>query len=267
MGGTVHEFAPLAALSPRAPHKRCVALRLARPMRFAIAVIALSVVSISAPAALSVVGTRFIYPGGERAQTIAARNAGSTPILVQIWLDDGNANADPSGLRVPFVVAPPLARLEPQQALTVRVRAVGDELASDRESRYWINLLEIPPAGADDNTLRIAYRLRMKLVYRPRGITGEPRDAPQRLRWTYSDSGPHPALVPVNPTPYYVTLTRLVVQGRAVALAGGAVDVAPFGRVEIPLDAPPGAPAGDIVFDAVDDGGRSREHRVRLEPP
>ncbi|MGZ2744789.1 fimbrial biogenesis chaperone [Burkholderia stagnalis] len=236
-------------------------------MRFAIAAIALSIVSISAPAALSVVGTRFIYPGGERAQTIATRNVGRAPILVQIWLDDGNANADPSGLRVPFVVAPPLARLEPQQALAVRVRAVGDELASDRESRYWINLLEIPPAGPDDNTLRIAYRLRMKLLYRPSGIAGEPRDAPDRLRWTYSNTGPHPALVPVNPTPYYVTLTRVVVQGRAVALAGGAVDVAPFGRTEIPLDAPPGALAGDIVFDAVDDGGLQREHQGRLEPP
>lgn len=261
------DFAPLACLRPHTPRTRHLRFGLAWPVRGAIAAVTLSIVSIHTQAALSVVGTRFIYPGGERAQTIATRNAGSAPILVQIWLDDGHANADPSGLRVPFVVAPPLARLEPQQALAVRVRAVGDELASDRESRFWINLLEIPPAGPDGNTLRIAYRLRMKLLYRPHGIAGEPRDAPERLRWTYSDTGPHPALVPVNPTPYYVTLTRVVVQGRAVALAGGAVDVAPFGRTEIPLDARPGAPAGDIVFDAVDDGGRSHEHRVRLEPP
>lgn len=267
MRRAVGDFIPFAGLRSHTRRRRRVTLRATCTVRVAIAAIALSIVSIPARAALSVVGTRFVYPGAARAQTITARNLGSAPILVQIWLDDGNANADPSGLRVPFVVAPPLARLEPQQTLAVRVRAVGDELAPDRESRFWINLLEIPPAGPAENTLRIAYRLRMKLLYRPQGIAGEPRDAPDRLQWTYADSRPRPALVPVNPTPYYVTLTRVVVQGRAVALAGGAVDVAPFGRSEIPLDMQPGIPEGDIVFDAVDDGGRSREHRGRLEPP
>ncbi|WP_052007245.1 fimbrial biogenesis chaperone [Burkholderia paludis] len=236
-----------------------------RAALLAAAAIAPAIVSLPAQAALSVVGTRFIYPGGARAETITARNSGSTPLLVQIWLDDGNANADPSGLRVPFVVAPPLARLDPQHALAVRVRAVGDELPSDRESRFWINLLEVPPAGPADNMLRIAYRLRMKLLYRPRGIDGDPRDAPDRLTWTYPDARARPVLVSKNPTPFYVTLTRVVLQGRPVVLAGGAVDVEPFGRAEIPLDAPPGPPADDIVFDAVDDGGRSREHRGRLD--
>ncbi|WP_431822263.1 fimbrial biogenesis chaperone [Burkholderia sp. F1] len=267
MQNAVDDPGPLAGLRPPAPRSRRFVVRSACMTPLATVAIALSIVSAPARAALSVVGTRFVYPGDARAQTIAVRNLGSVPILVQVWLDDGNANADPSSLRVPFVVAPPLARLDPQQALSVRVRAVGDELAPDRESRFWINLLEIPPAGQEDNTLRIAYRLRMKLLYRPHGITGEPRDAPGRLRWMYSGTRPHPVLVPVNPTPYYVTLTRVVVQGRTVALAGGAVDVEPFGRTEIPFDAPHDAPAGEVVFDAVDDGGRSREHRARIEPP
>lgn len=262
------DFVSLATRRPpRPPMPRSAHIlpRVARAALLVAAAFVPAMVSLPASAALSVVGTRFIYSGGARAQTIAARNLGSTPILVQIWLDDGNANADPGGLRVPFVVAPPLARLDPQQALAIQVRAMGGELATDRESRFWINLLEVPPAGQADNMLRIAYRLRMKLLYRPRGIDGDPRDAPDRLRWTVADAQAHSVLVSVNPTPYYVTLTRVVVQGRPIVLAGGAVDVEPFGRTEIPLDARSGPPVDDILFDAVDDGGQSREHRGRLD--
>ncbi|KVR18971.1 molecular chaperone [Burkholderia ubonensis] len=244
---------------------RRIAVRVARVVT---AIFAVCIVPVAAHAALSVVGTRFVYSGDARALTIAASNAGDVPILVQIWLDDGNAGVDPSRLRVPFVVTPPIARLDPRQRLPIRVQSVGNELASDRESRFWINLLEVPPATlANDNTLRVAYRLRMKLLFRPPGLAGHPDEAPERLQWTHAGAQGRASLIAFNPTPYYVTLTRLLLRGEPVALAGGAVDVAPFGRADIPSDGRAGTPPGEIVFDAVGDDGRSREHRARLEPP
>lgn len=66
-------------------------------------------------------------------------------------------------------------------------------------------------------------------------------------------------------TPYYVTLTRLSVNGEPVVLKHGAVDVAPFGRAEIPIDRQIGA--GAIVFDAVDESGASHEYRAQAVPP
>ncbi|RQS75547.1 phytochrome sensor protein [Burkholderia sp. Bp8963] len=230
--------------------------------------LAVSALPCAADAALSVVGTRFVYAGDARALAIAARNLGDGPILVQAWLDDGRADADPSVMRVPFVVTPPLVRVEPKQRLAFRVQAVGHELAADRESRYWINLLEVPPSAAhDDNTLRIAYRLRMKVLFRPTGLAGTPQEAPDRLRWTLAAAQPQPSLVATNPTPYYVTLTRVEMRGAAVALAGGAIDVAPFGQVEIPLGTPPGTQQDEIVFDAVGDNGVVRTRRAPLAPP
>ncbi|AOJ31475.1 phytochrome sensor protein [Burkholderia metallica] len=218
-------------------------------------------------AALSVTGTRFVYPGDARALTIFARNGGDAPILVQAWLDDGDANADPSRLRVPFVVVPPLARLDPGQPLSIRVQSVGGGFAADHESCYWINLLEVPPAApAGDHALRIAYRLRMKLLVRPPGLDGDSDDAPNRLAWTHAGTGAA-SIVALNPTPYYVTLTRILLNGERAVPANTAVDVAPFGRAEIPIGMQAGAGPGEIVFDAVDDGGATHEYRARLAPP
>ncbi|VWD08353.1 pilus assembly protein [Burkholderia lata] len=238
-----------------------------RIVRAAVVACAASVGAINGHAALSVVGTRFVYPGDARALTIVARNGGAAPILVQSWLDVGDANADPDHLRVPFVVSPPLARLDPAQSLSIRVQAIGGDLPTDRESCFWINLLEVPPAApASDNTLRIAYRLRLKLLYRPPGLAGDPDHAPNALTWTRMDRQDSPSIVATNPTPYYVTLTRVLLHGEPLALVGGAVEVPPFGLARVPIGEPSGAPQGEIVFDAVDDGGASQEYRARLEP-
>ncbi|KWO49436.1 phytochrome sensor protein [Burkholderia sp. MSMB1459WGS] len=254
---------PLARLSSR---RGCRRPDTGRVLRALVLACVASVGAVRCEASLSVVGTRFVYPGNARALTILARNGGSAPILVQAWLDDGDPDADPSRLRVPFVVAPPLARLDPGQPLSIRVQAVGGGLPTDREVCFWINLLEVPPAApTGEHVLRIAYRLRMKLLVRPPGLDGEPDDAPNRLVWTHGGTQAAASVAARNPTPYYVTLTRLSVNGEPVVLESGAVDVAPFGRAEIPIGMRAGA--GAIVFDAVDESGASHEYRARAAPP
>ncbi|MGT2428251.1 fimbria/pilus periplasmic chaperone [Cupriavidus basilensis] len=47
-------------------------------------------------AALSIIGTRFVYPADLSALSVRLRNAGDSPILVQAWLDQGEVNADPA---------------------------------------------------------------------------------------------------------------------------------------------------------------------------
>jgi len=241
--------------------------RFVRIARAAVMACAASIGAVDGHAALSVVGTRFVYPGDARALTIVARNGGAAPILVQAWLDVGDANADPDRLRVPFVVSPPLARLDPAQSLAIRVQSIGGDLPVDRESRFWINLLEVPPAApASDNTLRIAYRLRMKLLYRPTALAGDPDQAPNALTWTRMDRQDSPSIVATNPTPYYVTLTRVLLPGEPVVPASGAVEVAPFSQVRVPINTPISMRSDEIVFDAVDDSGASQEYRAQMEP-
>jgi chaperone protein EcpD len=243
------------------------------------AVLLTACIAPGADAALAVVGTRFIYPGDDRRMVVMTRNLGAVPILVQAWLDDGRADVDPSLLRVPFMIAPPLARIEPGQSLALSVQSLRDELARDRESLFWINLIEVPPTGASsDRTLRVVHRLRMKLLYRPPRLDGHAGDAPAQLRWRAAAA----RLSAFNPTPYYVTLTRVVWRGVPLVLTGGMVDVAPFGQAEMDLPgrAGPGpdarcragagcdeAGSGAVGYDAVGDDGTRHEYEGRLAPP
>ncbi|MFP3501855.1 molecular chaperone [Burkholderia sp. SIMBA_062] len=264
MHRSTSRFASVLPTSPRRVPNRP---GIGRVVRAAVLACVASIGAVRCDAALSVAGTRFVYPGDARALTIFARNGGDAPILVQAWLDDGDANADPSRLRVPFIVAPPLARLDPGQPLSIRVQSIGGGLAADRESCFWINLLEVPPAAAaGDHALRIAYRLRMKLLVRPPGLDGDPDDAPNRLAWTHAGTNAAASLVALNPTPYYVTLTRVLLNGERAGPANPVLDVAPFGRVEIPIGTQARTGPGEIVFDAVDDSGATHEYRAQLAP-
>ena len=47
-------------------------------------------------------GTRIVYKESQKDVTIRLENKGSSPALVQTWLDDGEQNADPSTINVPF---------------------------------------------------------------------------------------------------------------------------------------------------------------------
>jgi len=143
-----------------------------------------------AQADLSIVGTRFIYPAGKPAISIRVGNSGRAPILLQAWLDKGDAEVDPSALVVPFVLSPPISRLEPRQNAALVLRYSGEPLPGDRESVFWINFLEVPPlAAAKDDLLRLASRMRMKLLYRPQGLSGKADEAVRQLRWSLVAAG------------------------------------------------------------------------------
>jgi chaperone protein EcpD len=66
-------------------------------------------------------GTRIVYKESQKDVTIRLENKGSSPALVQTWLDDGEQNADPSTINVPFNATPPVARIEPGRGQTVKL--------------------------------------------------------------------------------------------------------------------------------------------------
>ena len=84
----------------------------------------------AARADMSVDGTRFVYPAREKAISVYVGNIGGEPILVQSWLDRGEARDanDLARLRVPFVLTPPLLRLEPNERKAVQLRYTGESL-------------------------------------------------------------------------------------------------------------------------------------------
>ncbi|ESN53166.1 molecular chaperone [Enterobacter sp. MGH 16] len=174
----------------------------------------------SLPVSASVIidGTRVIYPSDAREVTVKLTNTGKRPVLVQSWLDTGNPDEMPDKVITPFILTPPVNRVDAGKGQTLRINGANTKtLRQDRETVYWLNVLEIPArpeqAKSHENYLQLAVRSRIKLFYRPSGLQGDANRAPEQLKWQAQAGN----LVVTNPTPFNVSLTQITFNGKTVA--------------------------------------------------
>ncbi len=81
--------------------------------------------SINSHAAVSVGGTRLVFHGDEKEASITVSNTDKgIPVLIQSWVDEG----ENSKAKAPFMITPPLFRLEPGQDNTLRAVLRGQTL-------------------------------------------------------------------------------------------------------------------------------------------
>ncbi|ARP80175.1 hypothetical protein CAL12_04575 [Bordetella genomosp. 8] len=190
-------------------------------------------------ASVSVSGTRVIYPEQNKQVSVRLSNDGNHPVLVQAWVDTGDASAKPEALSVPFMLMPPVFRMEAGKAQVIRLSYTKEPLPQDRESVFWLNVLEIPPkaqaSGESQNSLQIAYRTRIKLFFRPRDLKGDPTEAAQKVRWSVLKTDHGFALRAENPTQFAVSYSTLGVRtpGKTVQATPGMV--MPFDAATFPL--------------------------------
>lgn len=161
-------------------------------------------------ASIVVNGTRVVYSGKDKEVTVKLTNVGKAPVLVQSWIDRGDVNANPEKIAVPFILTPPMNRIDPDKSQTLRLSyTASPALPDDRESIYWLNVLEIPSlrASAAPNRLQVAFRTRIKLIYRPVAIDdkGKANDAGEKLIWTMSSG----KLEARNTSPYFISLVSV----------------------------------------------------------
>ncbi|WP_405083874.1 fimbrial biogenesis chaperone [Paraburkholderia caribensis] len=170
----------------------------------------------AAQASVTIGGTRVVYPLDQREVTVKLNNDSRAPSLVQVWMDDGNVDAKPGYSKAPFVITPPIFRMDAGKSQTLRVMYSGEALPQDRESVYWLNVLDVPPkadARPDANTLQFAYRTRIKVFVRPPKLQGTPDEAPRQLDWKVvpAPEGKGQALAVSNPTAYHVSFSEISV--------------------------------------------------------
>jgi chaperone protein EcpD len=207
-----------------------------------------------ASAGVVITGTRVVYLAVKHEVTIDVHNPGETPSLVQAWLDAGDPHAKPGESKVPFVMTPPLFRLDPSKSQSLRLVYTHDPLPADRESLFWLNVLDIPPrAGTNPdlpNQLELAFKHRMKVFFRPAGLSGSAADAPAQLKWKlqYKD-GKLVAIQASNPTAYHVSLTQIsaAIAGHPVTAKADMVD--PFASRSFDLPDPVTAPGGAVMVE------------------
>ncbi|BAX62995.1 molecular chaperone [Burkholderia stabilis] len=209
----------------------------------------------AADASVVIGGTRVVYPEKEREVTVKLTNEGDRPSLVQAWVDDGNANALPDESKVPFTLTPPLFRLDPKKGQSLRLIYTKEPLAQDKETLYWLNVLDVPPQATDDpdtpNLLQLAFRSRIKLFFRPAALQGVADESAEKVTWNFApkaDGGY--ALQAKNPTPYHVTFTKLTVKsGGATWINDKGGMVKPGATEQFNVGNVPSLPAGPIEVD------------------
>lgn len=223
----------------------------------------------TAQASVVIGATRVVFPAKPGEVTVRLSNASNHPALVEAWIDTGDVQSTPDSVTTPFLITPPVFRIEPNKDQSLRIiHAPGSQpLPADRESLFWLNVLEIPPkptgAIADRNTLQFALRSRLKLFYRPANLSGDPLKAPDQLVFK-ATAGPQGAGLDVhNPTPYYITISQLALGTDGKPVDGATGMVAPFGDLHLPLKGTGHAPrAGTpVVFTTIDDYGAGDVHK------
>jgi len=207
----------------------------------------------NAHASVVIAGTRVVFPAQEREVTVKLTN-------------NGDANSSPDKVEVPFTLTPALFRLDPNKGQMLRLIYTKGPLAQDKETLFWLNALEIPPkptaqqaSDARANSLQLAFRSRIKVLFRPQGLPGTADESPAKLSWVVvpDAKGNGYALKATNPTPYVVNLGQVTLKAGGKSLDAGAGFVRPGESQLFPvmdLSTQPGADA-EVDYTSINDFG------------
>ncbi|OPA96927.1 molecular chaperone EcpD [Pseudomonas fluorescens] len=224
-----------------------------------------------AMAGVVITGTRLIYPSDQKEVTVKLNNNGRVPALVQAWVDTGDIKSSPTSSKAPFVLSPPVSRIDPSKGQSLRLMFTGAPLPMEAESVFWLNILEIPPKAEgplDLNVLQMAFRSRIKIFYRPAGLPGSAADAPMLVQWKLIPQGADFALQAFNPTPFYVSLVELslTVGNRRLESENGMISPGETRLFALPgVSSQPIVPA-QVEFNAINDYGALTPIKQPLKP-
>ncbi|MBW9429299.1 fimbria/pilus periplasmic chaperone [Atlantibacter hermannii] len=220
-------------------------------------------------AAMTISGTRIIFPGAEKEVNVRTNNRGKTPALVQVWVDDGKTNGDVNTIKSPFILTSPVYRVEPGRGQSVRLIFNGMTLPQDRESVFWFNMLEIPPVSKEDdaskNKLDLAFRTRIKIFYRPENLTSNGEEEISKLKWALISSNEGKKRISIeNPTPYFFSFDSAKLKSGNITFDIDIDMVAPFTRQE--FNVTKNISANDSItgidFRSINDYGAGRDHHL-----
>lgn len=217
--------------------------------------------------------TRVIYPANEtKGVTFAVTNDTQSVYLVQsrveAWPTSLAEPVDASSkvkAASPFIVLPPLTRLESKDTLTLRIRLIEKTLPADRESVFAFQVKAIPSQSEDDKQAEsngtgqariiLALQNTLKLFYRPEGLP--PYDV-QQVAQALQFQRQGTQLLVTNPTAFYATFDELSVAGKPIEADALFSMVPPLGQQTYPL--PNALPSGEVRWRLLDDYG------VKTEP-
>lgn len=196
--------------------------------------------------------TRIIYDAAKKEVALPLQNNDKAlPWLIQSWTDTGNGKT-----RGPFIVTPPLFRLDPQKEQSLRIAWNGKSLPGDKETLFYMNVRTVPATAADEedkNVLRLIYKTRLKLFWRPTGLAGTSTETCKNLRFVRHGQ----QLTVINDGAFYSIFDSLSLGSQKLK---DADMVGPKSRVDITL--PANVLGTSVSWRCITDYGNASEKHI-----
>ncbi|EPA0076717.1 molecular chaperone [Enterobacter mori] len=204
---------------------------------------------------------RMIFPASEKSISITVNNTSENTFLVQAGV---SADADKK-TKAPFIVTPPLFRLEKNGNNVMRIMRAGGDLPQDREQVFYFIASTIPSQAAPDKTpgkagvtgaqVSISMKTILKLFWRPEGLGVSPVKALAALRFVNTPGG----VVVKNPTPYYQSFAALTFDGKAQNVDQQPSMVSPFSELRFSAT----TPVHQVGWSVMNDYGGTTEMKTQ----
>jgi len=217
----------------------------------------------AAEGGISLGRTRIVFTSIDKAQMLTMRNQSMRPYLVQsavVMEPNGRGSA-------PFITTPPLFRLEANSQSAIRILREDDaKLPADRESVFYFTAIAVPatekPKVEEDTAMAakisIGIQNTIKLFYRPSGLAMTVEEAEGKLTFQQQQG----KVLVNNPTPYYLTFSRLAFNGIDVNVRDNVSMIAPFSQVSYPV----AGKAQQAQWSVINDyGGSSKPYQSTVQ--
>ncbi|CAI1615987.1 fimbrial biogenesis chaperone [Serratia marcescens] len=214
--------------------------------------------------------TRVVFPADAvNGVMFTVNNNTETDYLVQAMVAPISNNmisplpSEAGDISPPFIVVPPLLRLDSHGQQGFRIIRKAGTLPADRESVFTLLVKGIPNTPlsktAGQGVLRLAIAVNSKLFYRPAGLpAGGVKVASKMLRFSWANGG----LQVNNPSPFYLTFAHLVVGGKTVPSSLVQNMIPPFGQRVYAL---PHSGGSSVSWQLLDERGEATpEQRATL---
>ncbi|PNG34798.1 hypothetical protein A1395_13095 [Pseudomonas protegens] len=233
--------------------------------------VAILLCSLSVQASVVVDATRIVYPAKDREVSLRLSNKGQQAALVQTWIDDGRVDAKPDEVDTPFIVMPPMVRIDPDKGQSLRIAFVpSTNLPKDRESVFWLNVLDVPPLASAQvgNHMQLAFRTRLKLFFRPANLPGSAAESAEKLRWNLSRSGKNTVLQVHNDGAFHVSFNSVELKlknGRVLTVKSHMV--APKSSADFVFEQSPNTSDFDVgvMYEWINDFGANMRVEAKLQ--
>ncbi|AKG72621.1 hypothetical protein WN53_18160 [Serratia fonticola] len=200
---------------------------------------------------------RVVYPEANKNGTkFSLMNTSKNTFLMQSWIRmlDGEDKA-------PFIVLPPLKRVDPQERLNLRILRTGGNLPEDRESVFYLTMRAVPTISAKQEgtgVVTLVLQNSIKLFYRPQGLPKDGINAvAHKLQFTRNGN----QLTAINPSPFYLTLSHLAVGPYLLDKDKLQLMVPPKGQQSWQI---PSSARGEVRWKLIDEMGESTQEQRQL---